>query len=326
MSLLAGCTLTFLALSGLMAAVDAALLSVTRPEVAELVLHRRRGSRKLWELKQQLTRAVVVVVIVTNTINVLGPILVSHLAFETYGADALGIVTIVLTFGTIVFSEIVPKALGAHYAPTLSRWAAPVVRVLQFGLYPLVLLLEELSEVFTRGARRIGTEDQIRSLVMLGRRAGYIERDESRLIRRVFVLNDRLAGDIMTPLRDVISIEAATTVQEAAEIVHREGFSRYPVFGQTVHDVRGTAIGREVLQALARGRGGQPLRTVWRPPLIVPSERPADELLMLFRDERQHLAVVQDQGRTVGIVTLEDVLEELVGEIEDEKDAASETA
>lgn len=326
MTLLIACTLLFLALSGLMAAVDAAVLSVTRPEVAELVLHRRRGSRQLWELKQQLTRAVVVIVIVTNTINILGPIVVSHLAYEEYGGRSLVIVTVVLSFGTIIFSEIIPKALGAHYAPTISRWVAPVIRGLQFALYPLVLVLERLSAMFTFGARRIGTEDQVRSLVMLGRRAGYIERDESQLIRRVFILNDRTAADIMTPLKDVVSLNDSATVLEAAEIVHREGFSRYPVFGGTVHDVRGTVIGREIIQALARGHEGQTLETVWRAPLVVPADRHADDLLVLFRDQRLHLAVVQDGGRTVGIVTLEDVLEELVGEIEDEKDVTGQAA
>lgn len=121
----------------------------------------------------------------TNTVNVVGPILVSQQAVSTYGTGVLGIITVVLTLGTIVFSEIIPKSVGTHYASGISCLAAPPIRFLQIVLYPLVKSLEWISKQFKKGTRHIGTEDQIRSLTRIGRRAGSIERDEGPLLRLI---------------------------------------------------------------------------------------------------------------------------------------------
>jgi putative hemolysin len=313
--------LAFLLLSGLMAAVDAAVLSVTRPEVQELVLQRKPGARSLRSLQGELTRAVVVIVILTNTINVLGPVVISHRAVSSYGIGALGIVTVVLTLGTIVFSEIVPKAIGTRYATVISRIAAFPIRLLQFVLYPAVVCLEWLAVLFTPGKRRIGTEQQIRSLATIGRRAGYIEQDEGRLIHKAFILNDRTAGDIMTPLSDVVSVNRDTMIGEAAKLFRRAIYSRYPVFGESADDVVGIAMIRDVLEAVADHRADEPIQSITRPVFLVDHATRSDALLMRFRSRHTHLAVVRQNDRTVGVVSLEDVLEELVGEIEDEKDS-----
>ena len=136
----------FLVLSGLMAAIDAAVLSVTRPEIEELVQQDRWGAKRLREVKARLTQTVVVVVVVTNTINVLGPILVSHRAFALLSGEGVIMVTVALTMGTIVFSEILPKALGAHLAPQIARVSAPALMLGRRVLAPLVLPLAWLSK------------------------------------------------------------------------------------------------------------------------------------------------------------------------------------
>jgi CBS domain containing-hemolysin-like protein len=305
-----------------MAAVDAAVLSVTRPEIEVLISQGKWGSRRLRRVKQEISRSVVAVVIVTNTINILGPILVSRQAFDFFGTEGIAFITVILTLGTIVFSEIVPKALGAHYAPLISRISAPAILLGRCLFYPLVVAFAWLSDQFTKGTRRIGTEEQIRSLVRIGHRAGYIETDEGELIHRAFVLNDKTAGEIMTPLDRVKALGATYTIKQAATEVCRSEFSRYPVFGQSVDDVQGIALSRDVLKADAN-RLSDGLSSITRPAVIVEAPIKSDELLALFRDQHVHLAVVQDSGKTVGVVTLEDVLEELVGEIEDEKDAGA---
>ncbi len=200
-------------------------------------------------------------------------------------------------------------------------------------MYPLVVGFAWLSKQFTRGTRRIGTEEQIRSLVRIGHRAGYIQSGEGQLIHRVFILNDKTAGEIMTPLDRVKALGEVFTIKQAAAEICRSEYSRYPVFGQSVDDIRGIALSREVLKAtidkskLGAGPAGQAhlsdaLSSIVRPAVIVDAQVKSDELLTMFRDRHIHLAIVQDLEKTVGIVTLEDVLEELVGEIEDEKDTA----
>ena len=310
----------FLSLSGIMAAVDAAIMSVTRPEISEMIVYRKWGAQRLETLKKNLTRAVVVIVLLTNTINVLGPVLVSQQAIVLYGPQAIAYTVITLTVGTIVFSEIIPKALGAHHAPQISRLSAPIIRSISLTLYPLVWGLEWFAKFLKRGRRRIGTEEQIRALVTIGRQAGLIERDEMDMIHRAFVLNDRTAADLMTPLEKVIALNASSTIRQAAEQVKRQPFSRFPVFGDTPDDPKGIAMSRDILEALADGRDEDSIKSLVRPTMIVDAQRRSDWLLVLFRDRHIHLAVVQVNKRTVGVVTLEDVLEELVGEIEDEKD------
>lgn len=311
---------TFILLSGLMAAVEASVLSITEPEIDELIRYGKRGAKRLSEVKQRLTRSLAVLVILTNLINVLGPILVSQQAFELYGRGALVPITIILTLGTVVFSEVIPKSLGSHYAPPLARLSAPIIRGLSFLIFPLGAALAWLSNTLMRGQRRLGTEAQIRALVRFGREAGHIEADEGHMIFRTFCLNDRSAQDIMTPLENVVWIPSSATVREAEQIISDREFSRFPVFGESSDDVRGVVIARDVLRKLAHGQEDAGISSILRPPFVVSVESRADALLVQFRTHHQHLAVVEQQGQTVGIVTLEDVLEEIVGEIEDEKD------
>jgi putative hemolysin len=310
----------FLALSGLMACVEAAVLSVSPGEVEEMRLRKARGARALTTITQHMTQALVVIVILTNTINILGPVLSGYKAIQLYGDVAIVWITTILTIGTIVFSEIIPKSLGSHYAPQVGRLAAPALKGLIYLFYPIVMGLEWSSNLFKTGQRRLGTEVQIRSLVTIGKRAGHIERDEGQLIRRAFVLNDRTAANIMTHRKEMICVAGTSNIRQAASQVFRHAFSRYPVLGKSIHDIRGLVMSRDILTALTEGKDNEPVSTICRPCLNVPASMRSDELLAHFRDRRIHLAVVEDHQRTVGLVTLEDVLEELIGEIEDEKD------
>lgn len=312
--------LIFLFLSGLMAAVDAAILSVTRPEIEEMIHHGHPGAGQLRQVKQQLARSVVVIVIITNTINVLGPILVSHEAVSRFGSQSLVAVTVVLTLGTIVFSEILPKAVGAHHAPLLGRWSAGPLQGVGLAMYPLVSGLAWLSGRFTHSPRPIGTERQVRALALMGRRAGHIEGDEMLMIYRAFRLNDSTARDIMTPRDKIIGVAASVTIQEAAEQVRDAGFSRYPVFLGSLNHIEGIVTGRDILDAILSGRAGDPVTSIARRILNFEATQRSDDMLMVFRNEHVHMGVVTNAESTLGIVTLEDVLEELVGDIEEEKD------
>lgn len=309
----------FVVLSGGMALVEASILSISRAEVEEMVTHQYRGAGALRTLTTRLSRAVIVLVILTNIINILGPILVGQKAIALFGSVAIGIVTAALTFATIIFSEILPKSLGTHYAPQISRRVAPFLLGLSWLLLPIVAPLEWLADLFKSGERSIGTEEQIRSLTRIGRRAGFIDSDEGHLIHRAFLLNDTTASDIMTPLKKIISVPDTATVRDAADQVFRHTYSRYPVLGPR-HCVRGLVLSHDILEALSLGKDNEPVTNILRPPLLVGAGKHCDTLLSLFRDRHVHLAIVQRKERMIGLVTMEDVLEELVGDIEDEQD------
>ena len=310
----------FVALSGLMAMIDAAVLSVTAADV-EVMEHRKLPfATALRKVNDNITRSVIVIVIITNTINILGPILVGQKAIQLYGSTVIGIITAVLTFATIIFSEIIPKSIGAHRAPQISRLSAPAILACIYLLFPLVWILEKVADAFKTEDLKVGTEAQIRALTQLGRRAGHIESDEGQLIHRAFILNDKTAGDIMTPLKDVIGVSQEDTIRDAADKVMKHSYSRYPVFGSAIHDIEGLVMSKDILEAITEGKDTQSVKVIMRESLLVDINKPCDELIVLFRDKHIHLAIVQDDDHTVGLVTLEDVLEELVGDIEDEMD------
>lgn len=311
----------FLSLSGLMAAVDAAVLSVSRPEIEVLCKQRRWGAEALRDVRARLSQSVVVIVIATNTINVLGPIAISWQISAWASIAWLVPVTVILTAGTIVFSEVIPKSVGAARAPQIARYSAPFIMAARSLLHPIVVALAWLSARFTGNHRKIGTEEQIRALVRIGRDAGLIEAGEVSLIHHAFVLNDKTAGEIMTPIEHVKAMNASMTLNQAIAQICQFQFSRYPVLGQSIDEVLGVVIARDVFAA-AQSDPGKMIASVAAPPFIVAADTKSDELLSRFRKEHLHLAIVQDCEKTVGIVTLEDVVEQLVGEIDDEKDVA----
>lgn len=309
-----------LVLSGIFAGVEAALLSLNDAEVYALVEKKRPGSKILAKVHGDMHRAVITTVIFNNAVNIGGSIIVGQITVGLYGDAMLAIITTVMTFAIIVFSEILPKSLGIHYAETIGITGAPLILVLTTILTPLIALLDSFTSMFHKGERKVGTEEQIRSLVTLGRRKGLIESDEGQLIHRAFILNDRKARDIMTPLKDIVGVSATDRLGEAVKKVFVNHYSRYPVFGASINDVVGFVLTQDILAAMEEEKDAEPVSSIMREALVITGEKKGDQLIALFRDKHIHMAVVQDDGHTVGIVTLEDVFEELVGEIEDEKD------
>lgn len=301
--------------------IDAAILNVTPAEVEVLISKKRWGAVQLKKLLQHTTRAIIIIVLFTNITNILGPILAAEKAIELYGSEAIGYMTAFLTFATIIFSEIIPKSLGAHNALRISRRAAPFLLALIVLLFPLVIALERVVRLFKKsGKRKVGTEDQIRALANIGGGEGHIDATERELIHRAFVLNDKKARDVMTPSANVIVVQSDFTIRQAARLIFAHHYSRYPVSGASLDDIRGYVLSMDILEALADGKGDHPVAVLLRPLLSVDAEFPCDELLNVLRKNTAQLAAVTYKRTTVGLVTLEDVLEELVGEFREEVD------
>ncbi len=319
----------FIFLSGVMALTDAAVLSVSAAEIETMVKRRKRGAAALKKVYDHITRGVVVIVAFTNTVNVFGPIIVGQKAVDIYGDPIIGIITAVLTFGTIIFSEIIPKSLGVHYAPKISRAAAPLILVFTNVLFPLVVLLEIISKLMQRGTRRVGTEEQIRSLVRLGSASGYIAKEEDKIIHRVFVLNDRTAGEMMTPFGRAAVLDRSTRIKDAVTFIRDKRYSRYPVVEEAdgksgrageKRGIVGTVLAADIFEHALFEERGSTVGDIMSPPIFVDAAETADDIMLQFKRERKHMAIVRRGVTPFGVVTFEDILEELVGEIEDERD------
>lgn len=312
----------FVTISGFFAMIDAAVLNVTPAEVEVMISKRKWGAKELKSLLKHTTRAIIVIVICTNVTNILGPILAGQKAVALFGSNAIGYMTAFLTFATIIFSEIIPKSFGAHNAPRISRRIAPFLLLLITVLYPLVFAMERIVRLFKSGKRKVGTEEQIRALANIGGGAGHIDADEQEFIHRAFVLNDRKVREIMVKEDRMVCIAADAMIEQAAKTVFHHHFSRYPVIGGSFNDVRGYILSRDILSATAEGKGNAPIAPLIRELLTVDADLPCDELLHMLRNDGAQLAMVQERNQVIGLVTLEDVLEELVGEIKDETDIA----
>jgi len=317
--------LAVLIASALASGTEAALFAVGYPQVLAAVDRRLKGALVLRRLQRDLTRPIMAIVIWNNVANIGGSILVGSLAARELGSAWLGAFSALLTFLVILFSEIIPKTLGERNALAVALWVARPVTWLTRLLLPAIVVAELLIRPLTPASERKTSEDEIRALTRQGGREGVIEADESELIQRVFRMNDTTAGMIMTPLAQVDTLEAGRPIGDLTTWTRAATHTRIPLHrADDINSVVGVVNVRQILQALADGRQEQPVAALAAEPWFVPSSIRTDDLLRTFQARKQHLAVVVDGlGTLQGVVTLEDVLEELVGEIEDETDLES---
>mgnify|MGYP006275386367 CR=1 FL=1 len=310
--------------SGLCSGTEAALLSVSTIRARQLAQSGKRRAVALLQIREKINRPITTIVVFNNVFNIVGSIVVGTIAATVFGEAWLGVFSGVLTFLIIVFSEILPKTLGERFAEPISLAIAVPIRAATVLFTPLVWLIERITAPITGSARVPTTnEAEIRFLAGIGRTEGIIEADEAEMIHRVFQLNDLSAGDVMTPRVMLTTIEGGTSLGDQADAIIASPHSRLVVIDGSVDRVTGIALKDELLAAIITGRRNEPISNLARPARLVDDRAKVDELLRNFRRERQHLMVVVDEfGGVAGVVTLEDVLEVLTGEIVDETDAA----
>lgn len=237
----------------------------------------------------------------------------------------------IITTLHIVLGELVPKALALLYPEDVSRWvAAPLIGFAWVVHYPITLLNGSANRLLRLGGikspgehDRLHSPEEIRMLVEQSGEGGSLGREDARLLEGVFEFSEKSAEEVMTPRTEMTALEADATVAEAADVVAEAGRSRYPVYTESLDEIVGVVHAKDLLRAL-RADPTTPIRRVMRQPIFVPGTREVEDVLADMKRLKTHLAVVLDEyGGTAGLVTMEDLLEEIVGEIFDEHDAAS---
>jgi CBS domain containing-hemolysin-like protein len=307
--------------SGLCSGSETALLSVPMVRARQLASEGGRAAKALLAIKQQIARPISAIVVLNNVFNIVGSIAVGMLAAAEFGEAWVGVVSGVLTFLVILFSEIMPKTLAERYAEQVAVAVALPVRAITTLLTPLVVVFEILMRPLTRGERGPSiSEAEIRILARIGRAEGVIEEDEVEMIQRVFRLNDLTARELMTPRTAVTWLDGTRSISEVRDEILASEHTRIVVADGDLDHAYAVALKHELLAALLDDPDatvGQHTRDV----SAVPWMKRADQLLDFFRTQREHLAIVIDEyGGTIGVVTLEDVIEVLTGPIMDETD------
>lgn len=228
----------------------------------------------------------------------------------------------------LIFGELIPSALSARRAEQAAlRWA-PLVAFLMRVLAPLSALTRGVSGLLTAsmGAPNAYiTEEEIKTLVDAGSEEGVIEDDEKEMIYSVLQFNDKVVRELMVPRIDIVGLSAETTLEQALQVAVAEGHSRIPVYEGTIDHIIGVLYAKDLLTRLDEASKGRPVREIMRPAYFVPESKRASELLEELQRQKVHMAIVIDEyGGTAGLITIEDLLEEIVGEIQDEYDPEEE--
>ncbi|NEX22972.1 HlyC/CorC family transporter [Thiorhodococcus mannitoliphagus] len=317
--------LILLVLSGVFSGSETALVSISLGRAEALAKEGRRGAAAVYRLKRHPSRMLITILIGNNVVNIAASAMATVLATRWLGHFGPGVAVGVLTILILIFGEITPKSLATRYAERISLIIAPLLVAFMRAIYPLVWIFNELTNQVQRlsGAQAdpMITEAELIRMMEHGEKEGTIESDEREMIERVFRLNDLKAGDVMTPMRGVFTLDGRRSLDELLPEVMQRPYSRIPLHGADSNEILKVLFLRDLFDAVVAGRTGSDALSIGRTPLFVPENQKIDVLLPWLRREKQHMAVVVDEtGYLQGVVTLEDLLEELVGEIYDEVD------
>jgi CBS domain containing-hemolysin-like protein len=317
-------------LAGLASMTDAALAAVSSARAAEMAREGERGAAALTAVAGDVVRHLNLLLLLRLLCELTATTLVALVAVDTYGAGwTAALVTAgAMTLVSFVVVGVAPRTLGRQHAYAVGRATAPLVRGLGRALNPLASLLILIGNAVTPGRGfpegPFGSQVELRELVDLAEQRGVVEHGERQMIHSVFALGDTIAREVMVPRTEMVWIEGPKTLQQALFLFLRSGFSRIPVIGESVDDVLGVLYLKDVIRRTQSGdpaADAMPVAELMREATFVPESKPVDDLLSEMQAARTHLVVVVDEyGGTAGLVTIEDILEEIVGEITDEYD------
>lgn len=322
-------------LNGFFAATETSVISVSRARIQQLAEEGVRNARIVQGFHQNIERFLTTIQIAITTVGFLasaiGAVSFSDDLGAVIGNEVIAVIVITLgiAFVSIVLGEIVPKTMAITHAERFALLSARVIQVIQSVFHPLVWLISRSSNLITH---RFGkealttvptvTEEEIKLMVDTGGKEGVIEEGEREMIYGVFELGELTVGDIMSPRVDIVTLEGDSTLADAIHTSSEHGYSRIPVYEETIDNIKGVVYVKDVLPYVEADKLDTLVRDVMREPYFVPESKKVSDFLQEMRQKRVHAAICVDEfGGVAGLVTIEDVLEEIVGEIQDEHDA-----
>ncbi|MEK7545164.1 MAG: hemolysin family protein [Patescibacteria group bacterium] len=310
-----------LAISAFFSASEIALFSLSHGKVKNLVDKKIRNANLIEKLKNQPQELLITILIGNNIVNVLAASLATAIAIDAFGDLGIGIAAGIMSIVILLFGEIVPKSWAAANSQKIALRLIKPLYIIHIILKPIAFCFRFATKITsTRREQKKISEQEIRSSAILGFELGVVEKDEKEMIEKVFRLNDIHAIDIMTPWGEVFSLSSKMTVQKALLEFEKAGFSRAPIYENDEKNIIGVVHLKDIITGLKKNKH-TPLEKIVFEAFVITSEERVDHLLQKFQKVGQHFAIIKNYHKQpIGIVTLEDVLEELVGEIEDESD------
>ncbi|MCG7922941.1 MAG: hemolysin family protein [Candidatus Thiodiazotropha lotti] len=314
-----------LVLSGVFSGSETALVSLSMARAEALYKEGRSGAHALYILKKDPSRMLITILIGNNVVNIAASAMATVIATDYFGDSGPGIAVGVLTIVILIFGEITPKSLATRFSERISLAIAPLIYGFMRLIYPLVWLFLQFTNWVQASTKAMDdpliTESEVITLIEHGEEEGVIDTDEREMIERIFNFNDLKAEDVMTPRRQVFRLDGRRTLRDVLPNILTEGYSRIPVYSDDPDEIASVIILRDLIGIIAKGELDVELIELGQEPLFTSAITPIDELIRILKNKSTHLAVVVDEhGAMVGVISLEDMLEELVGEIYDESD------
>ncbi len=325
MTLLILYVLIALGFSFLCSIAEAVILSVTPAYVALLRRRSPAAGQVLHRLKAEINQPLAAILTLNTVAHTIGAAGAGAQATVVFGSAYLGIVSAVLTLLILIFSEIIPKTLGAHYWRQLAPAVAYLLRFLVWLLYPFVKLSEWITGGMTEGPTLSGfSRQEFAAMAELSASEGELGERESEVMQNLLALRQTTVAEVMTPRTVVFSVPETTTVEEFYHLQQHQRFSRIPIYQDEPDNITGFVLRYDLLLAQTRGNQDNPLSTYRRPLPALPETQNLARAFRIMQAQRAHMALVVDEyGGIQGVITLEDILETLLGqEIVDESDAA----
>lgn len=314
-------------LSGFFSAAELAFFSLNAVKIKQMQQRKLWNAHLVGKLKSKPQSLLSTVLIGNNLVNISAASLATVMAADFFGSRGVGFAIGAMTFFTIIIGEVIPKSLAVKHADTISRFLASPISLFEKVFYPFNFVLVKLISKLTGGLLVSSSinEEEISLMTSLGAREGSIEQHEAEMIKNVFKLNDIKSVDIMTPRSFVFALNGEKKLKDIENEISNSRFSRIPIFQKNMDNVIGVLQKDDALKMINEDNLDVLIKELAKKPIFVPKSKRIHELLRVFQKEKQHMAIVVDEyGGTIGVVTLEDVLEELVGEIIDEKEIIEE--
>lgn len=311
-----------LVVSFLCSILEAVLLSVTPSFIQAKMGQNKKWAHRLFQFKKDVDRPLASILSLNTISHTVGAAGVGAQAGIVFNNVSLGLISVVLTLLILVVSELIPKTIGANYWKSLAHFTTQTLIVLNLLMYPLVLLAQAVTQVFKQKNQPSVERSEVVALAEIGRKEGVFTKEEALILKNLINLRSLTARDVMTPRMVMVAAHEEITAQQFFETEEFYGFTRIPVYAKNKDDITGFVHKHDVLSEIGQQRKTTQLKTLKRELAVVPDLKSLFSLYSYLTHNNHHLAlVVEEFGGTAGLITMEDVLETLLGmEIMDEFD------
>lgn len=315
-------------LSAFFSASEAALISLNMIKVNALVKQKRSGSEALLRIKQKPHKLITTILICNNLVNVAAAAIATIMFTNIFGSQGLGIATGVMTFILLLFGEITPKSIALQNAERLSLIVARPIEIISYILFPIVKILEFISKSFSKifGSKKENqiSEEELKTMVMMSKEEGLLSTEMAEMMHNIIEFEGTRVTEIMTPRAEIKMVDGNQKLRNIMNYVVKTNYSKYPVYIENRDKIVGILDVDDVLKYIKNKKLDLKVKNIVRPAYFVPESKEIDELLMEFEGKDVPMAIIVDEyGYVSGLVTVEDILEEIVGEIFDKSKVKS---